>query len=418
MTTVGIIAEYNPFHNGHAYQIETVRKITGANHVVVVMSGNFVQRGTPAWTDKFLRTKMALSCGADLVFELPVVFATASAEEFAYGGVSLLNALGCIDYLCFGSECGNLEALSKIASFLCNPDEQFQSRLTTALRSGITYPAARAALLAEQFPELHREIPNLIEEPNNILGIEYLKALFRLNSHIKPITISRIGNGYHSLRSEGNYLSASAIRKHFLMNTSAQPSEKFSPSTSVPKSVYELLQNHPKQLGITEDDFSEMLYYKLRTMDESSLEIADMTPELWHRIKSKRGSYTTFSSFASSLKTKQYTYTRICRVLLHLLLDIKHSRAAEHQMISAQYARLLGFRTGHTDLLRNVTQIPVITKLADAETQLASHAPSSEKAKEHLNTDLLASDLFRQVLYHKKQVILPSDYQANVIRTS
>ncbi|MDO4167555.1 MAG: nucleotidyltransferase family protein [Eubacteriales bacterium] len=159
MKTVGIIAEYNPFHRGHEYQIRQIRKQTGAEHVIIVMSGDFVQRGTPAWTDKFLRTEMALAGGADLVFELPVHFSTASAEGFAQGGVSLLDSLGFVDGICFGSECGNLEALSQIAHFLVAQDARIHTKIQNRLAEGYTYPAARAEILSDAFPDLLRQIP-------------------------------------------------------------------------------------------------------------------------------------------------------------------------------------------------------------------------------------------------------------------
>ena len=196
MKTIGIVAEYNPFHNGHKYQIEQTKKQLGADNVVVVMSGNFVQRGGVAWTDKYLRAKMAIDCGADLVFELPVVFSCASAETFALGSVALLDSLGFVDEICFGSEEGNLEILEKISSILNSND--YIKELEIYLKKGISFPVAREEYLKQHMPQYRDILPTLLKQPNNILGIEYIKALKRIGSHIKPVTIKRIDNGYHS----------------------------------------------------------------------------------------------------------------------------------------------------------------------------------------------------------------------------
>lgn len=196
MKTIGIVAEYNPFHNGHKYQIEQTKKQLGADNVVVVMSGNFVQRGGVAWTDKYLRTKMAIDCGADFVFELPTVFACASAETFALGSVALLDSLGFVDEICFGSEEGNLEILEKISSILNSND--YIKELEIYLKKGISFPVAREEYLKQHMPQYRDILPTLLKQPNNILGIEYIKALKRIGSHIKPVTIKRIDNGYHS----------------------------------------------------------------------------------------------------------------------------------------------------------------------------------------------------------------------------
>ena len=175
MKTIGIVAEYNPFHNGHKYQIEQTKKQLGADNVVVVMSGNFVQRGGVAWTDKYLRAKMAIDCGADLVFELPVVFSCASAETFALGSVALLDSLGFVDEICFGSEEGNLEILEKISSILNSND--YIKELEIYLKKGISFPVAREEYLKQHMPQYRDILPTLLKQPNNILGIEYIKAL-------------------------------------------------------------------------------------------------------------------------------------------------------------------------------------------------------------------------------------------------
>ena len=188
MKTVGIIAEYNPFHNGHKYQIEKAKELTGADYCIVVMSGNFVQRGTPAFMDKYLRAKAALTCGADLVIELPVHYAAASAEYFASGAVAILDRLGVIDYLCFGSECGNIEILSDIADVLISESDEFKNVLKQRLKEGVAYPKARNDAICAAAPHL-TEYLDVLNYPNNILGLEYIKALKKRKSNIAPCTI-------------------------------------------------------------------------------------------------------------------------------------------------------------------------------------------------------------------------------------
>ena len=210
MQIAGIIAEYNPFHNGHAHHIERTRAM-GATHIVAVMSGNFVQRGVPALLYKQVRTVAALENGADLVVELPLPFALSTAEHFAYGGVKLLDALGCVDVLSFGSECGEIEPLIQAAMAL--EDIRVQGDIRRLLSEGMTYAKAR-----EQAVELHisGETARILREPNNILGMEYLKAIADTDSHIRPVTVARTGTGHDSDRPAAQFASASHIRRRLM----------------------------------------------------------------------------------------------------------------------------------------------------------------------------------------------------------
>lgn len=396
MKTVGIIAEYNPFHQGHEYQIQEIRRRTGAKHIVVVMSGDFIQRGGPAWTDKFLRTEMALAGGADLVFELPVHFAAASAESFALGGVSLLHQLRFVDGICFGCECGNLEALSTLADYLVTQEQPIHEQIQERLSRGISYPAARAELLTETFPDLTTANPGLLTDPNNILGIEYLKALRRLDSSMKAFLIPRHGGAYHDISMEQKYPSASAIRSYYAKTGTLPPQ-------GIPASTRNILNKHTTRFPLTEDDLSDLLYYKLRSMDADAYTVCDMTPELWNRIQKQLPYYQTFSQFTERLKTKQYTHTRIQRVLLHLLLDLHPTGDY------TAYARLLGFRPSHSALLRTETAIPILTKVADQNTVL--HTP---EARQQLSADLFAHDLYRYLIQRKyPDACLPDDYHSS-----
>lgn len=216
MKTAGIIAEYNPFHTGHEYQINYIKEKLRTDYVVIAMSGDFVQRGTPALFSKYVRAEMALRSGADLVLELPVSISSASAELFARGGVQLLDGLGVTDILCFGSECGDTDALMELAKILAEEPEAFQDALRRNLKDGMTFPKARSMALSAVFPEAEK-YQQLLSSPNNILGIEYCKAILRENSSISPVSIKREGNDYHeNTLFENHFPSASAIRNAIL----------------------------------------------------------------------------------------------------------------------------------------------------------------------------------------------------------
>ena len=264
MKIVGLIAEYNPFHNGHQYHIEKAKEITGADAVIVVMSGNFVQRGAPAIMPKHLRAEMALSTGASLVIELPVCYATGTAEQFAYGAVSILNSLGSVDAICFGSECGDIHLLNDLTEILCKESNEYKESLQKYLRSGLSFPLARQKAIEEVYPS--QGFSDILEQPNNILGIEYLKALYRLNSKIKPYTIQRISSQYHDVELQKEFSSATALRQTIsngdFTNLVGQ----------VPSDCMTLLEAHYKtRYPIFTNDFSLLLKYRL--LNESKLSL-------------------------------------------------------------------------------------------------------------------------------------------------
>lgn len=347
MKITGLITEYNPFHKGHEYHIKQAKEVTGADYIIVVMSGDFVQRGTPACVQKHVRAHMALVSGADLVLELPVAYATGSAELFAQGAVSILHHLGVVDYICFGSECGTTESLMEIARLLVDEPDWYRASLQEHLKNGLSYPAARAAAIPKY--------SELLSSPNNILGIEYCKALLRLNSHIQPISIKRKGNLYHAEQLNENLPSATAIRKQLLNETSTLERQ-------IPKDALSILSKEIDTSGIvTDNDFSQMLLYRLLSA-ASPQELAsymDVSDELAARIFKCRTQFISFDQFADLLKTKELTRTRINRALLHILLDIKKGQP------TAVYARMLGFRKDAAPLLsliKNHATIPFFSK--------------------------------------------------------
>ena len=394
MKTVGLITEYNPFHNGHAYHIEKAKMLTGADRVIVVMSGDFVQRGAPAVMPKHLRTESALLSGASLIIELPVCFATGSAEYFAQGSISLLNQLGCIDSICFGSECGDLHLLKEIAQILADEPIEYQTALKQALKEGASFPAARQEAL-NIYSDKYSEI---LASPNNILGIEYLKALAKIHSKMEPFTIKRIGAGYHDMDIDGQFSSATAIRSDIYQLADVNSSSESLPlthiQTQVPSSCHELMKkNYQTRYPVKADDFSLLLKAKLLSETAGSLShYLDMSPELANRILRLRNDYLSFEQFCDLLKTKELTRSRISRSFIHVLLGITKDWLTAMKA-PAPYARILGFRRDHADLLgilKRTSDIPLITSPA--------RAVLTDTAYQMLELDIYASDLYESVI--------------------
>ena len=394
MKTVGLITEYNPFHNGHAYHIEKAKMLTGADRVIVVMSGDFVQRGAPAVMPKHLRAESALLSGASLIIELPVCFATGSAEYFAQGSISLLNQLGCIDSICFGSECGDLHLLKEIAQILANEPIEYQTALKQALKEGASFPAARQEAL-NIYSDKYSEI---LASPNNILGIEYLKALAKIHSKMEPFTIKRIGAGYHDMDIDGQFSSATAIRSDIYQLADVNSSSESLPlthiQTQVPSSCHELMKkNYQTRYPVKADDFSLLLKAKLLSETAGSLShYLDTSPELANRILRLRNDYLSFEQFCDLLKTKELTRSRISRSFIHVLLGITNDWLTAMKA-PAPYARILGFRRDHADLLgilKRTSDIPLITSPA--------RAVLADTAYQMLELDIYASDLYESVI--------------------
>ena len=394
MKTVGLITEYNPFHNGHAYHIEKAKMLTGADRVIVVMSGDFVQRGAPAVMPKHLRAESALLSGASLIIELPVCFATGSAEYFAQGSISLLNQLGCIDSICFGSECGDLHLLKEIAQILADEPIEYQTALKQALKEGASFPAARQEAL-NIYSDKYSEI---LASPNNILGIEYLKALAKIHSKMEPFTIKRIGAGYHDMDINGQFSSATAIRSDIYQLADVNSSSESLPlthiQTQVPSSCHELMKkNYQTRYPVKADDFSLLLKAKLLSETAGSLShYRDMSPELANRILRLRNDYLSFEQFCDLLKTKELTRSRISRSFIHVLLGITNDWLTAMKA-PAPYARILGFRRDHADLLgilKRTSDIPLITSPA--------RAVLADTAYQMLELDIYASNLYESVI--------------------
>ncbi len=427
MKIVGLITEYNPFHNGHLYHIEESKKRTGADMAIVVMSGDYVQRGTPAIMPKRLRAEMALKCGAAAVFELPVCYSAGSAEYFALGAVSLLQKLGITDFLCFGSECNDLQALQRAADILLEEPAEYQAILKRHLREGKSFPSARQEALCE-YTE-NEGISFLLNDPNNILGIEYLKALKKLNCSITPFTIQRRGAHYHDRQISHEYSSASAIRSLLAYSGSAlrtdRSGETFenTPFSSilgeledqVPSCCLELLKDfHRVQYPVYQNDFSLILKYKLlNKTPEMLLKYMDVSFELANRICGQLNNFFNYRQFCELLKTREITQTRINRALLHIMLGIKGKNVQEYIENGFHfYARLLGVRKDSEKILSAVAkkgELPLLAQLS--QTQALS--PLGQRMLRH---DILASNLYTSVVTDKFKTAFRNEYSQPVIK--
>lgn len=425
MKIVGLITEYNPFHAGHLYHMQQARKLTGADYCVVLMSGSFVQRGEPAIFDKYLRTKTALLAGADLVLEIPAAFSTASAHEFAAYGVALLSAIG-VDAVVFGSECGQIEILKQAAYALNHESTEFQERLRKGLKAGLTYPQARAKALGEtqaggtrveNVEDFHAntDVSNshiwssILNSPNNILGIEYLRAAEDLHSPMEFYTISREGSGYHEdTLADANFPSASAIRG-IIRN-----------SLSKDKDLLDILASHlpavthPAYTGavpVFVDDFSGLLNATVLQM-QATFSIADLSPELAARLTKPPYFPLSFEERIQALKTRQLTYTRVSRALLHLVLGMRKEDISRWKDEGyALYARILGFRRQSSPLLsclHKKSSIPLITKMADAAQSLAPSALAL------LEQEVYASHLY-QTVRMKRGGVFQNEYTEGLV---
>ncbi len=423
MKTIGIIAEYNPFHLGHKYLIDESRIVTDAERVVVVMSGNSVQRGDFAIVDKFARAREAIRAGADLVLELPFCYSSQSAEFFAYGGTKILHSLGLVDYLCFGSETNNGDSQWRIANLLYEESPALQAEIKEQMKKGISFPVARQSALEEIYPnEANYSIMN---NPNDILAIEYIKSLFRLQSSIEPISVQRIGGAYYDPRLEIEVPSATAIRERLMQkyrpqreeemtkdlkaeesseqkikkimddnigyiigrdtnfvqqseeeNTdkSLSMEEQIKSATTETMAAYLLEQRDKNTLASIEDYFSELSSIIIRQKDELDyyFEVSEGIDNL---LKTKIFETNNVHDLAMEIKSKRYTYTRARRMLMNILVGLKKE---DMQIVKESdeipYARILAFNDVGRKMIKECSfQIELINKLADFKPQNPLH---------------------------------------------
>lgn len=443
MNILGIIAEFNPLHTGHAYLIRRLRLETGAAFCVVVMSGDYVQRGEPAFFSKYLRTRAALLCGADLVLELPLSVSTGSAEYFALGAVSLLDRLHCITHLGFGSESGDIRTFQLAGALLSEEPAPYRHLLQDFLKKGMSFPKARyealSAFLSKDAarntfsdnnspsqesvrqgdislsPDEISGVLSLLDAPNNILGTEYMKALYRLHSSMIPVTLKRSGAGYHeTINLSGSasapaYASASGLRNAFLSSPEKTDSLLGDYVPAACRALY--LDALRQKQYVTFEDFFLPLYHTLQYADAEMLSrYQDVTPEFSGRLLRLFGQCSSVAELCAVLKARHLTSTGISRALLHILLHLTEDTVSSEKKLGlALFARILGFRKEAKpllSLLKKNASIPLVSKLADAPSYL------SPAALFQLRQTIIASELYRAALPGGQP---GSEYQQHIV---
>ena len=363
MNIAGIIVEYNPMHNGHINHINLCRKHTKADAVVAVLSGNFVQRGTPSILDKWTKARMALNNGVDLVIELPVIYSLSSAEFFAQGAVSILNSLGVVSSLCFGTEYPDIESIKKISSILVEEPLLFKEKLKEHLASGFDFPTARSLALKEITSD---DLADYLEKPNSILGIEYCKSLIKFKSNIIPYAVKREGS-YTDACLNNNFSSASSIRKYLKSGNDIELLKNH-----VPINVFNDL-TFLNSLGYNFIDYNHMmpfLKYKFYTNKDSIKNLPDVSEGIENRIFMAMNQAATFEELISLVKTKRYTHSRISRILTQFFIGFDSFDSKKLRKERAPYARVLGFNEKGAMILKKAkscASIPLITKIKPNE---------------------------------------------------
>lgn len=383
MRAVGVVVEYNPFHNGHYYHIQESRKVTEADLVVAVMSGNFLQRGEPALVSKWARTKMALEGGADLVIELPYVFATQKAEIFAFGAVGLLHALG-VDSICFGSESGDIHSFRNTLKEMKERKGTFDLLIKQALEHGKSYPSAAS----DAFHSLKLADSTVdLSQPNNILGFHYVEAIDKLNSTIQPFTIERTKAHYHDQHFADQHIaSATSIRTSlFSEKTNLEEIQNV-----IPETTYYHLLSYKESFGMFhhwENYFAYFKYRLLSSTPEELSQIYEVEEGLENRLLQYIASAATFKEFMEQIKTKRYTWTRLQRVCTHILTNTSKLLMKENSKYPT-YIRFLGTSLAGQNYLNGIKKnvaIPIVSKL-------------SAFSNEQINLDIKASNVYASCL--------------------
>ena len=348
---LGIVAEYNPFHNGHLYHLEQAKKLTKSNYTVAIMSGNFTQRGGCSLFDKWSKTKIALQCGIDLVIELPVLYATSSAENFADGSIKILDSLKVVDYLAFGAETADINTLSSIADILNREPKEYKNLLSLELQKGVSFPKARETALLEVLKD-DKKYSKVLSSPNNILGIEYIKALKKYKSKIEPIAVERYEAGYNDLTYTENIASATAIR-NIIKNNGLNILPKLMPEATYSALIENIQNGHIiSDLSV----FEKQIIYNLRTMTTAQIaELPDVSEGLEFALKNAANSCNTLVELLNIVNSKRYTLTRIQRILIYCLLGITKKDMALSKKVQP-YVRVLGFNERGKFLLSEISK--------------------------------------------------------------
>ena len=395
MKVTGIIAEYDPFHNGHSYHIKKAREMTGADAIVVVMSGHFTQRGMPAFFRRDARVRMAVDGGADLVIELPYIYACNSSHEFARGAAGILNGIGCVDALVFGAETDDMDTLGRAARAAAGTGDRSSAYIKEEMKNGVSYPEALTRSVEKIYGA---QTAAVLREPNNLLGIEYMKALRELGSGIKPFIVGRRSAAHgeslemlHERKQEQRIASGTAVRKAVYAG-GARAAEMLVPDTS-----FSIISGYERSSGFSFTEYHdkikkymfELLKYKIITSDESELaEVYGVAEGLENRLKSCISGAEDIDGLIDSVKSKRYTRARISRTLMHLLINL---RTTDFETLRETYcARVLGFSPTGGKLLRLMSEssaIPVFSNLS----RLDKRSPEAARV---LRYDMRASDVY------------------------
>lgn len=410
---LGIIAEYNPFTNGHLYHLMESKKKTGCEHSIAVISGNFTQRGSTSIINKWEKTKMAISNGIDLVIELPTIYATSSAENFAEGSIKILNSLGIVDYISFGAETQNIDILKNIAEILLDEPLEYKNMLSDNLKKGISFPKARESAILSYF-ENKDEYKNILSRPNNILGIEYLKALRKYDSKIVPVVVKRFISEHNSLEINENFDTASIASSTAVRELiRKQDFEKI--KKMIPINSFKIIEKNLKNGCIVQnlDDFKNEILYRLQIMSIDEIaEISDVNEGLEYLIKNSLNKSSNFEEFINLLKSKRYTYTRIQRVLLHILLEIT-KQDLEISNKTESYVRVLGFNEKGKMLISKIREknpdLKIITSVKQFEKD-----NKNNNLKTMLEKDILATNVY--TLGYKNKFQNNLDYTMPLIK--
>lgn len=413
MNVVGIIAEYNPFHKGHLYQINTVKNILKPDAIVVVLSGNFVQRGEPAIFSKWARAEMALSSGVDLVVELPVCFSTATAEIFAESAVKLLLESQVVNTLSFGVEEYHEKELHFLGKLLSQEPPRFKSILNDFLQKGLSFPKAREKAIAEYAAEINLDldvqlISKLMKKPNFILAVEYVKAMNKIGANFAIFPVIRKGHGYHDRKLTNKYVSATAIR-HVMKTHRQNFMDKL--ASHLPASTLQIIERELKhhRNPVFLEDFETIILYALRHLKTQALSnFFDVREGLENRIKKAAQTSGDLEQLILKIKSKRYPATRIQRILMQVLLDIPKEMIESRTPL---YFRILGFTEKGALLLKQISKkanIPVITRASQFKSL-------DKKARAMFERDLFSSDIYC-LAYEKNHLrIGASDFDKKVI---
>jgi len=387
---LGIIAEYNPFHNGHLHHLVESKKITNSDYVIAVMSGNFTQRGEVSIVDKWEKAKMAIANGVDLVIELPTLYAISSAENFASGAIKILNSLGIVDFISFGSESNDISILDDIANVLANEPAQYKTLLAHELSRGESFPKARENAVMMYLNNIRR-FANVLSSPNNILGIEYLKALKRQKSKIQPITVKREGSKYNddTVPRGSRFASATAIRNLCQSIDDITPIQKF-----VPETTFDILEENIKKGSFVKNlsAYDKEILYTLRKMSTNEIaNLPDVSEGLEFALKNAANQCNSVVELLSIINTKRYTKTRLQRILLYAVLGIT-KKDMEVSMATTPYVRVLGFNDKGQNMLSEISKnrkLEVVTSVK----KFMDKKPNGN-LKLMMNKDVWATDVY------------------------